>query len=89
MADTKQAPSRRNPDNSSKDLQGGSAQGRSQPSSPQLGEKSGEAMSPRERGGSASTEDRTDSKGGLGSAERSASQERSRGGQMGPDGQSR
>lgn len=55
----------------------------SQASSPQLGERSADVQ-PDDRGGLEATEGRTGSEGGLGSAERSANQERSRGGQMGP-----
>ena len=68
---------------------GGAHDRRELPSSPSLGERSAEASSPPERGGAASTEGRTGSEGGLGSAERNKRQEQSRGGQMGPGGPGR
>lgn len=66
-----------------KPRQGGSPD--SQPSSSQIGAKSAD-QSDAERGGMGTTEGQPGSEGGLGSAARNASQERSRGGQMGPGG---
>lgn len=66
-----------------KQLQGGTHAG--QTSGTQMGQSSADE-SRQEQGGMGSTEGRVDSQGGLGSPQRSASQERSRGGQMGPDG---
>lgn len=67
-----------------KPIQGGTTPG--QTSGTQLGERGSDAMNPAERGGMASTDGRTDTEGGVGSAERSKNQERSRGGQMGAGG---
>ena len=66
-----------------KQMQGGTTAG--QTSGTQLGGRAA-SESRAEQGGMGSTEGRVDSQGGLGSPERSTSQERSRGGQMGPEG---
>jgi hypothetical protein len=66
-----------------KQMQGGTHAG--QTSGTQLGGRSADE-SRAEQGGMGSTDGRVDSQGGLGSPERSTSQERSRGGQMGPEG---
>ncbi|WP_157991369.1 hypothetical protein [Caldimonas tepidiphila] len=67
-----------------KEIQGGTRP--AQTGGTQLGERSTDAMDVPERGGMASTDGRTNTEGGVGSAERSMNQERSRGGQMGPGG---
>lgn len=66
-----------------KQMQGGTHAG--QTSGTQLGGRSADE-SRAEQGGMGSTDGRVDSQGGLGGSERATSQERSRGGQMGPEG---